>query len=139
MQLRLAGIEPAALVLEISEDDALDRRAACERFAAEVKSVGCRLLLDGFARRAVSFEPLKALLVDYVKVDGSITRNVLRAASAVTKLKAILRVGQVTGMGIIAECVEDETTLAGLKELGVGHVQGFGVQRPAPLEDLFAA
>jgi len=138
MQLRLAGIEPAALVLEISEDDALDRRAACERFAAEVKSVGCRLLLDGFARRAVSFEPLKALLVDYVKVDGSITRNVLRSASAVTKLKAILRVGQVTGIGVIAECVEDEGTLAGLKELGVGHVQGFGVQRPAPLEDLFA-
>ena len=78
MQLRLAQLEPAALVIEIDENDALDRREACERFAAEMKGIGCQLLLDGFARRVVTFEPLKAPLVEYVKVDGSITRNVLR-------------------------------------------------------------
>jgi len=136
MQLRLAGIEPAALVIEIDENDALDRRAACERFAAEVKGIGCQLLLDGFARRAVTFEPLRALLVDYVKVDGAISRNVLRSGSAVAKMKAILRIGQGTGIGVIAECVEDEKVRDGLKLLGVGYVQGFGIAKPAPLEDL---
>jgi EAL domain-containing protein (putative c-di-GMP-specific phosphodiesterase class I) len=108
MQLRLAQLEPAALVIEIDENDALDRREACERFAAEMKGIGCQLLLDFFARRAVTFEPLKALLVDYVKVDGSITRNVLRSGGAAAKMKAILRIGQVTGVGVIAECVEEE-------------------------------
>ena len=137
MQLRLAAIEPAALIVEIDESDALDRRAACERFAAEVKGVGCQVLLDGFARRAVTFEPLKALLVDLVKVDGSIIRNVQRSSSAATKLKAILRIGQVTDVGVIAECVEDDKILAGLKELGVGYAQGFGMQKPVPLEALF--
>ena len=137
MQLRLAQLEPASLVIEIDENDALDRRAACERFAAEVKGVGCQILLDGFARRAVTFEPLKALLADHVKVDGSIIRNVRRSGSAAAKLKAIVRIGQNTGLGVIAECVEDDAILAALREFGVGYVQGFGVGRPAPLEDFF--
>ena len=137
VQLRLAGLAPDALVIEIDENDALDRRAAAERFAAEMKSVGCRLLLDGFARRSVSFEPIKALLVDYVKVDGTVIRNILRSGSAAAKLKAILRVGEVTGVGVIAECVEEDKILSALRLLKVGYVQGFGVGKPEPIDDLF--
>ena len=137
VQLRLASLDPSSLVIEIDENDALDRRPAAERFAAEMKNIGCQLLLDGFARRAVSFEPLKALLVDYVKVDGTVIRNILRSGSAAAKLKAILRVGEVTGVGVIAECVEEEPVLAALKQLNAGYAQGFGVREPAPIDELF--
>ncbi|MBC7803328.1 MAG: EAL domain-containing protein [Candidatus Parcubacteria bacterium] len=137
VQLRLASLDPAALVIEIDENDALDRREAAERFAIEMKGIGCQLLLDGFARRSVSFEPLKALLVDFVKVDGTISRNILRSAGAVTKMKAILRVGQGTGVKVIAECVEDDKVLAALRMLKVDYAQGFGVRKPEPIEDLF--
>lgn len=137
VQLRLASLDPASLVIEIDENDALDRRQAAERFAAEMKGIGCQLLLDGFARRSVSFEPLKALLVDYVKVDGTIIRNILRSGSAAAKLKVILRVGQVTGVKVIAECVEEENVLAALKALKVDYVQGFGVRKPEPIDALF--
>ena len=137
VQLRLAALDPACLVIEIDENDALDRRAHAERFAGEMKGIGCQLLIDGFARRAVSFEPLKGLLADFVKVDGTIIRNILRPGGAAAKLKAILRVGEVTGVGVIAECVEDEKILAALKLLKVGFVQGFGVRKPEPIDDLF--
>jgi EAL domain-containing protein (putative c-di-GMP-specific phosphodiesterase class I) len=137
IQLRLASLDPDSLVIEIDESDVIDRRAAAERFAAEMKGIGCRLLIDGFARRSVSFEPLKALRVDYVKVDGTIVRNILRSPSAAAKLRAIVRVGEVTRVGVIAECVEDEAILANLKLLNVGYAQGFGVHKPAPLEELF--
>lgn len=137
IQLRLASLDPGSLVIEIDESDVIDRRAAAERFAAEMKGIGCRLLIDGFARRSVSFEPLKALRVDYVKVDGTIVRNILRSPSAAAKLRAIVRVGEVTRVGVIAECVEDEAILANLKLLNVGYAQGFGVHKPAPIEELF--
>ena len=137
IQLRMASLDPAALVIEIDENDALDRRAAAERFAAEMKGIGCRLLLDGFARRSVSFEPLKALQVDYVKVDGTMVRNILRSAGAAAKLKAIVRVGEVTGVGVIAECVEDDKILSALQLLKVGYAQGFGVGKPQPIDELF--
>ncbi len=137
VQLRLASLDPAALVVEIDENDAIDRREAAERFAAEMKGIGCGLLLDGFARRSVSFELLKALRADYVKVDGTIVRNIMRSGSAAAKLKAILRVGEVTGVQVIAECVEDAKILASLKLLKVGYAQGFGVHKPEPIADLF--
>jgi EAL domain-containing protein (putative c-di-GMP-specific phosphodiesterase class I) len=136
MQLRLASLAPDSLVIEIDENDALDRREAAERFAAEMKGIGCQLLLDGFARRSVSFEPLKALLVDYVKVDGTVIRNILRSGSAASKLKAIVRVGEVTGVGVIAECVEDEEVLAALKLAKAGYAQGFGIHKPEPIDAL---
>lgn len=139
MQLRIASVEPSALVFEIDENDALDRSAAAQAFAAEIKKIGCRVLLDGFARRSVSFEPLKALLVDYVKVDGAIIRHVVRSGTAVAKLSAIVRVGQVTEVDVIAECVEDEEVLAQVRKLGVGYVQGFGVRKPEPIERLFGS
>ena len=139
MQLRLATLDPRALVVEIDENDLNDRREAAERFAAEMKGIGCELLIDGFARRSVSFEPLKALRVDYVKVDGTIVRNILRNPGAAAKLKAIVRVGEVIGVRVIAECVEEDEILANLKLLKVGYAQGFGVHKPAPIEELFKA
>ena len=137
MQLRLTGVQAGALVFEIDENDALDRRDVCVRFATEVKKLGCGVLLDGFARRAVSFEPLKALLADYVKVDGTIVRPIVTSGAAVAKMKAIVRVGQVTGLKVIAECVEDDNVRAKLAELGVGYVQGFGIAKPVPIDTLF--
>ncbi len=137
VQLRLAMLAPAALVIEIDESDVLDRRAATERFAAEIKSIGCPLLVDGFARRAVSFEPLKALLADFVKVDGTVSRNILRSESAAAKLKEIVRFGEVNGTKVIAECVEEAAVLAELARSKVGYAQGFGVRKPEPIESLF--
>lgn len=136
VQLRLSGVDPAALIFEIDENDVVDRREACERFAAGVKMLGCGVLLDGFARRSVSFEPLKALVADYVKVDGGIVRAAAVSASAQAKLRAIARVGQITGVKIVAECVEEEPVRATLAQLGVPLMQGFGVARPSPLDVL---
>jgi EAL domain-containing protein (putative c-di-GMP-specific phosphodiesterase class I) len=135
-QLRMASLDAAALVIEIHENDALDRPAAAERFAAELKGIGCGLLLDGFARRSVSFEPLKTLRADYVKVDGTLVRNIRRSAGATGKLKAILRAGAGAGVEVIAECVEDDKILSALQLLKVGYAQGFGVGKPQPIDEL---
>lgn len=139
MQLRMAGLAPQALVFELDESSVLEQRAAAGRFAADLKRIGCQLLIDGFGRRSASFEPLTALLPDYVKVDGTIVRQILKPGKALAKLGAIARVGQVTGVGVIAECVEEPEILARLTELGVGFAQGFGVREPQPIEGFFGA
>ena len=136
-QLLEAGLDPSALIFEIDEGDALDRPDAAARFAGEVRAVGCRLMLDGFAQRAVTFDPLKRLRVDFVKVDGSVIRKIRRSGSAAAKLKAIVRVGELAGIGVVAECVEEAAIVAALKKSGVGYAQGFGVGKPEPIEKLF--
>jgi len=128
-----AGIAPAALMFEIDEGDILARPVPTERIGFALRHVGCGTLIDGFGRKAVSFAPLKTLRVDFIKVDGSITRKILSNEAAENKLKAILRVGEVLGIGIVAEFVEDQDVLTRLKALGTGYAQGFGITHPHPI------
>jgi EAL domain-containing protein (putative c-di-GMP-specific phosphodiesterase class I) len=137
--LERAGVNPDSLVFEIDENDLLARPDAAARFSAAVKSIGCRLLFDGFGRRSVSFEPLKTLRVDYVKVDGVIIRKLASSDVARSKLNAISRVGEVIGVGVIGECVEEEAVIGLLKTAGVGYAQGFGIAAPQAIEGFAAS
>ncbi len=135
-ELMATGLAPDSLYFEIDESDVLSRLGPATEFATAVKTIGCRVAIDGFGRRSVSFAPLKGLPVDFLKVDGSIVRNILRSDIALRKLDAMIRVGQAVGFDLIAECVEEQDVLARLKGLGVGYAQGFGICEPQPMEKL---
>lgn len=133
-ELMSAGVAGSSLLFEIDEPDALGKPAAAGRFAAAMKAIGAGIMIDGFGRRAASFAPVKALRTDFIKVDGSIVRRILTSEQAGNKVKAIVRVSEALGCGVIAECVEEQDILLRLKALGVGYVQGFGVYRPHPID-----
>jgi EAL domain-containing protein (putative c-di-GMP-specific phosphodiesterase class I) len=137
-ELMSAGVKASCVLYEIDESDVLARADAAARFSTAVKAIGGGLMLDGFGRRAVSFTPLKTLRVDFVKVDGGIVRRLLTSEVARTKMNAILRVAESIGIGVVAECVEEQDVLLRLKALGVGYAQGFGVHQPLPLDSLAA-
>ena len=134
--LQQYGVPAQALCFEIDEVDVLGRLNAAARFGTAVRALGCRVAIDGFGRRAATFAPLKTLRVDFIKVDGSITRRLLSTNTALNKLRAIVRVAQTIKVGVIAEFVEEADVLARLITLGVDYAQGFGIARPAPMDDL---
>lgn len=125
-----------SLLFEIDESDVLARLDQAARFANGAKTLGCRVAIDGFGRRAVSFTPLKVLRVDIVKVDGAVVRKLLGSDIARTKLNAILRVAEALKIGVVAECVEDQQVLAHLRTLNVSHAQGFGIRKPEPIDSV---
>jgi EAL domain-containing protein (putative c-di-GMP-specific phosphodiesterase class I) len=131
--LMASGVSGASLLFEIDESSLLAHADAAARFGSAVKAIGCGLTIDSFGRRAVSFAPLKALGVDFVKVDGVIVRRLLGSEHAEKKLRAVLRVGEAIGFSVIAEMVEEQDILTRLKALGVGYAQGFGIYQPHPL------
>jgi EAL domain-containing protein (putative c-di-GMP-specific phosphodiesterase class I) len=135
--LQKYSIGSSALLFEIDESDVLGRLEPAVRFANAAKALGCGVLVDGFGRRSASFNPLKVLRVDFVKVDGSIVRKLLTSEIARTKMNAILRVAEALRIGVVAENLEDDKTLATLRALKVSHAQGFGLQVPQPI-DTFA-
>lgn len=137
--LMAGGVRGESLLFEIDEASLLAHPEAVERFGNAMNAIGCRLMIDGFGRRAVSFAPLKRLRVGYVKVDGVIVRKLLSSESAERKLRAILRVAEAIGFGVIAEMVEDQDILTRLKALGVSHAQGFGIHQPQPISGFAAA
>jgi EAL domain-containing protein (putative c-di-GMP-specific phosphodiesterase class I) len=137
--LAATGIQGSAIVFEIEEADMLERTEAVAVFARAVKGLGCGLLFDGFGRRSVSFAPLKTLGFDFVKVDGVIIRQLARSKIAASKMNAIVRVGEAIRVGVIAECIEDDGTLALVTSVGAGFAQGFGIARPQPVAAVLKA
>jgi EAL domain-containing protein (putative c-di-GMP-specific phosphodiesterase class I) len=137
-QLRAAGLAMDAVLFEIDESDVLARLETAAGFATAVKAYGGGVLIDGFCRRALSFAPVTSLRPDLVKVDGSVIRKLLISETAQTKLKAVLRVAGTLGIGVVAECVEEQDQLLRLKALDVAYAQGFGVFQPQPIERVAA-
>lgn len=137
-ELATSGLPPERLLFEIDESDALLHAPAAQEFARECRALGCGVLLDGFGRRSVSFQPVRDLGVHFVKVDGSVTRHLLTSDMSDGKMRAILRVGEVLKFGVVAECVEEQDVVLRLKALGCGYAQGFGIYQPQPLDRLAA-
>ncbi|HEX4942832.1 MAG TPA: EAL domain-containing protein [Usitatibacteraceae bacterium] len=134
--LHQRGLKGSLLCFEITESDAVARPRDTVRFISVIGEAGCRTALCGFGQNADSFALLKRLRVDVLKIDGDIILGLLRNSVDLIKLKAITRVARATNRLTIAEFVENEETLAKLREYGVDFAQGFGISRPVPLSDL---
>ena len=131
--LARSGVDPARLCMEIDEVDTLERPQSAAGFAQAVRAIGCKVIIDGFARRSVSFAALKDVQPDFIKVDGAVVRKISSSTVAQLKLKAIVRVCAVAGIGIIAECVEEQRIARQLENMAVGFAQGFGIAVPQPI------
>lgn len=127
-----------ALCFEINEADAILHNEELRRFIAEVRPLGCRIGIDAFGGTRVSFSYLRGITVDFLKIDGSIVRNIARDPSEHAKARAIHAVCRKAQTRTIAECVETGETLGRLREIGIDYAQGFGIARPAPIETTLA-
>ena len=127
------AIDPSSLVLEVTETAAIANLDEAQRFIETLRAAGCSFALDDFGVGFSSFAHLKYLPVDYLKIDGSFIKDLSRSTVDQHLVRAIVDVARSLGKQTIAEFVEDEQTLALLREYGVDYAQGFHVGRPAPL------
>ncbi len=132
-ELARAKVSPAAFVVEISENDMLDRPELAGAFIASLQAGGCKVAISGFGRRSVSLSSLTTLRPDFVKVDGGIVRGLHLGLSTRKKLGAMVSMAKAVGFELVGEGVEMNETLTHLREAGVDYAQGFGIQVPAPI------
>jgi len=135
-ELTETGIDPASLVFEITETALIENMAAAQLFIAELKSLGFRFALDDFGIGFSSFNYLKLLPVDYLKIDGSFVRNLPHDTVDQHLVKAMVEVSRGLGKKTIAEFVENEETLRLLLEYGVDYAQGYHIGKPRHVSEL---
>jgi EAL domain-containing protein (putative c-di-GMP-specific phosphodiesterase class I) len=103
-------------------------------FIKSIRSAGCHFALDDFGSGLSSFSYLKAIPVDFLKIDGSFIKDVISDPMDLAIVESINRIGHVANLKTIAEHVENAETLEALKKIGVDYAQGFYVHRPTAIE-----
>ena len=125
-------IQHNAICVEITETAVIGNMDKAVRFIEELRALGCSFALDDFGAGMSSFAYLKRLPVDLVKIDGSFVKEMATNPTDRAMVEAINHIGQVMGKRTIAEFVENDQTLAQLREIGVDFAQGYGVAKPKP-------
>jgi len=120
------------LLLEITETAALANFKGATRIMGKFRGLGCEFGLDDFGVGYSSFQYLKELPVDFVKIDGSFIKGLTSNPDDVVFVRALTDAVRGYGKTTVAEFVEDEATLAILREIGVDYAQGYLIGRPEP-------
>jgi len=126
------GLEPPALVLELTESMLMDADRMTLGQLAELRDLGMHVGIDDFGTGYSSLAYLKRLPVDFIKVDRSFIAGVVEDRLDLEIVTAVIRLGQALGLTVIAEGVEDAAQLAVLRELGCDQAQGYLLGRPQP-------
>ena len=130
------GIHASKICFEITETAAISNLSRCIDCLRELKVIGCRFSLDDFGTGLSSFSYLKNLPVDYLKIDGSFVKEIVHSTADYWLVKTINEVGHFLGKKTVAEYVENEEILKRLQEIGLDYAQGFGIEKPKPLNEI---
>jgi len=135
-ELNKSNVPPENICFEVTETAAIGNLHQAQRFMSVLRKMGCQFSLDDFGSGLSSFAYLKNLEVDYLKIDGVFIRDIAKDKVDRAMVESINQVGKILGMRTIAEFVEDDETVAILKNIGVDYAQGYGIGKPHPFDDL---
>lgn len=135
-EIHQSGIDASRLCFEITETAAVNNLTHAVFFIETLKKYKCRFSLDDFGTGVSSFEYLKRLPVDYLKIDGVFIKQMHESIVDQAMVKAINEVAEVMGMQTIAEFVENEAIYTVLQKIGVNFAQGYWFSKPEPIENM---
>lgn len=129
-------IDPKQICFEITETTAIGNMQAATDFIHKLKNIGCLFSLDDFGSGFSSFNYLKNLPVDFLKIDGIFVKDMDEDSVNRAMVEAINSLGQVIGLKTIAEFVRNADIIEELRKIGVDYIQGYEIGKPEPLSGL---
>jgi len=126
------------LMLEITETSLITQMVEVRTYLDLLRTVNYRIAMDDFG---TGYSPLRYLVdlpVDVVKFDISLVNKLGQDDRAGQVVADFARMMSDAGYSLVAEGVETDAILRKVESLGIAHVQGYLLSRPAPLADVAA-
>jgi len=123
------------LELEITETSAIGNLVQAQEFIQFCKQQGIGFALDDFGTGMSSFEYLKNLPFDVVKIDGSFVRGMLTDPVDHAMIRYTHEISKLRNQETVAEYVETQADVDELRKIGITYGQGYFLGKPRPLAD----
>jgi len=131
-ELRLYNIDSSLLVFQISFSDVKTEPTILKKFTGVVKKeTNCQIAFDQIGFSQITDTVLKKYHVDYLKIDGTFSQNLLNNKESQDIIKNIIEITRRNDVKTIAKSVENANTLALLWNIGIDAVQGYFLQEPS--------
>ncbi len=128
-----SGVSPSSICFEVTEAAILSNVQHAQRFIEVLHGIGCEFSLDDFGSGLGSFSSLKHLPIDYLKIDGTYTRNLRSDLVNQEMVAAMIKLARTMQFRIVAEQVENQEDFDWLRDVGVDFAQGRFIDAPALL------
>lgn len=132
-------ISPSRLLIEITETRGITEFERPAALLQKLATRGYRICLDDFGAGAMSFEYLRRLPVNYIKIDGPFFRSAMINTRDRILVRALARCGFELGSRTVAEMIETEAEAALARELGIEYGQGWLFGKPVAAETLLSS
>lgn len=120
------------LVIEVLEDENIANDKKIMEFLLKARVLGCKIAIDDFGSGFSNFAYVLELMPDYIKIDGSIIKDIIDNEKSVQIVKTIVLFTKSLGIKTVAEFVSSEEIFNKCLELGVDEFQGFYLGKPSP-------
>jgi diguanylate cyclase (GGDEF)-like protein/PAS domain S-box-containing protein len=134
--LMVSGVEPASLVIEITETAIIRDADAVRDRLHELKQLGVLVAIDDFGTGYSSLAYLRQFPVDALKIDRSFVAAMGESPESAALVHALVDLGRTLGLETLAEGIEDPAQLEALRNEHCLRGQGFLLSRPAEPEKL---
>ena len=118
------------IIFELLETEGIENFEEVSSFISEMKSLGCRIAIDDFGSGYSNFEYLLELNVDYIKIDGSLIKNLDKDMNAQIVVETIVSFAKRLNIVVVAEYVHSEDVYKKVKALEINRSQGFFLAEP---------
>jgi diguanylate cyclase (GGDEF)-like protein len=133
-----SGFDPARLTVEVTESGLIEDLGGAAALLADLRSGGLRVAIDDFGTGYSSLAYLKALPLDYLKIDKRLCQDIAGSTRDRIVVRSVIDMARSLGLDVVAEGVETEEQLGLLAQEGCTLYQGFLCAPPVTSEALVA-
>lgn len=127
------NIAPDRIIFEIIESEILDNSNVSDVLRS-LRNAGSKIAIDDFGTGSSSYDRLRILDADILKIDGSFIKNIIDDPFSYCAVKSFCEMAKLKNMEIVAEFVENEEIAKKLTEMGIDWLQGYHIGKPVPVE-----